>query len=146
MKNMLLGKRVYLDANIFIYALEGAAPYKKTMTSLFEHLSAGYYTAVTSEISLKEILPKSVGLGRSDFAARYLDMLTGSEHLSLVAIDPYIEADAAQLRVDYRLEAADAIHLATARIMGCDIMLSNDQGLRQASKSMVFLSPLELQN
>jgi predicted nucleic acid-binding protein len=48
----LKGKRVYLDANIFIYALNGFAPYAAAITELFTAIDAGEVVAVTSELTV----------------------------------------------------------------------------------------------
>ena len=41
LRRALQGKRVYLDANIFIYALEGVEPWAKTLHDVFTGLESG---------------------------------------------------------------------------------------------------------
>lgn len=50
------GRRTYLDANVFIYAVEEVAPDADALAPLFDALRTGDVHAVTSEISLAEAL------------------------------------------------------------------------------------------
>lgn len=52
------GSRVYIDTNIWIYSLEGFAPLAPALTALFERIDAGDLAAVTSELTLAEVLVK----------------------------------------------------------------------------------------
>lgn len=54
--NAIRGGRVYLDTNIFIYALEGYADFIDDLTELFASIDAGNIRAVTSELTLAEVL------------------------------------------------------------------------------------------
>ena len=50
----LLGKRLYLDANVFIYALEALTPWKDAAQNLLRTVDDGRCSAVTSELTLAE--------------------------------------------------------------------------------------------
>ena len=52
----LRGRRVYLDTNVFIYALNGFPTYAPLLTELFDAIEAGTLVAVTSELALAEAL------------------------------------------------------------------------------------------
>ncbi len=54
----LAGQSVYLDANIFIYALEGHERFAAVLTELFGAFDRGEIRAVTSESALAEALVK----------------------------------------------------------------------------------------
>jgi predicted nucleic acid-binding protein len=54
----ITGSFVYLDANIFIYALEAFPEYASELTVLFEAIDRGQFQAVTSELTLAETLVK----------------------------------------------------------------------------------------
>ncbi|HKV12939.1 MAG TPA: hypothetical protein VJ725_32660 [Thermoanaerobaculia bacterium] len=69
------GQKIYLDANLFIYALEAAEPWVAVTRQLFEDLDAGVCSAVTSELSLAECLVKPFQLKRDDLAETYLSLL-----------------------------------------------------------------------
>ena len=50
-----LGRRVYLDANIFIYAVEGFAAHAASIQALLAAMDAGEVVAVTSELTVAEV-------------------------------------------------------------------------------------------
>ena len=54
----LPGSRIYLDANIFIYALEGYPEFLKILTELFEMIDKGNIQACSSDLTLAETLVK----------------------------------------------------------------------------------------
>ncbi len=128
---MLQGRRVYLDANIFIYALNGFPDYAAILTQLFDSLEAGAFTAVTSELALAEVLiipfrrhdAVEEGRCRSIFAIR-----PGFE---LLPVSMAILEQMARLRAAFpSVRAPDAIHAATAQTAGCQVFLTNDARLK----------------
>jgi predicted nucleic acid-binding protein len=124
------GRRVYLDANIFIYAVEASTEYLPTLTPLFELFADGGAAAVASELALAEVLPRPLEAGRPDIATLYEEMLTSSAWLTVLPITRTILVAAARLRPQLRLRLPDAIHVATAVAAGCPILLSNDLRLK----------------
>lgn len=54
----LQGDRIYLDTNIWIYALEGYPAFRAEITLLFERIQSGALMAITSELALAELLVK----------------------------------------------------------------------------------------
>lgn len=126
----ILGGTVYLDANIFIYAVEGYAPEEAFLRELFAALEDGRFTAVTSELSLAEVLVKPFELGREDVAAAYTELLTPSERLAVLPVDRAILSEAARQRATLGMRLPDAIHVATALAAGCELFLTNDRRLK----------------
>lgn len=126
----LVGKVVYLDANVFVYAVEGFAENQSFVDELFRSIDGGDVAAVTSELTLAEVLIKPLATGRHDIAAVYEQLLRRSESLNVVPIDRAILVDAARHRASLGIKLPDAIHVATAVAVGCDVLLSNDRTLR----------------
>lgn len=54
----LLFREVYLDTNIWIYALEGYPVFIHHLTQLFKSIDRGNLSAVTTELSVAEALVK----------------------------------------------------------------------------------------
>lgn len=54
----LNGRRVYLDANVFNYTLNAFAPLVPALTRMFLMVDSGQLEAVTSELTLAELLVK----------------------------------------------------------------------------------------
>jgi len=88
----LIGKGVYLDANVFVHAVEGFPEHQAFVDELFRSIDDGHVFAVTSELTLAEVLIKPLETGRDDVVAIYEQMLQSSEHLNVVPIDRAILA------------------------------------------------------
>jgi predicted nucleic acid-binding protein len=126
----LEGGKVYLDTNVFIYAVEAVAEYASAVEALFGRMEDGAISAVTSELTLAEALAKPFEAGRHDIAQVYEAMLAPSDWLAVLPIERSILIEAAMLQAKLRLRLPDAIHVATAIAAGCHTLLSNDRRLR----------------
>jgi predicted nucleic acid-binding protein len=120
---------VYVDANPFIYLIEGSDDIASAMRQLFDVLRSTPPLAATSELTLAEVLAKA----RSPIHRRsYLDLIVWSRVILLVPISRDLLIETA----DYRRIAAsdslsmpklpDAIHAVAAIRSGCRFILSND--------------------
>jgi predicted nucleic acid-binding protein len=125
--------KVYLDTNVFIYAVEAVAEYGTAIGELFRLIDAGTISAVTSELALAEVLAKPFEAGRHDVAEIYQEMLAPSAWLSIWPVERAILIEAARLRPQLTLRLPDAIHVATAVAAGCPALISNDHRLRLPS-------------
>ena len=76
------GRQVYLDTNIFIHAVEGLSEHMPVLRPLFELLASGGVSAVTSELTLAEVLPRPLATSRTDIAFIYERMLATSAWLA----------------------------------------------------------------
>jgi predicted nucleic acid-binding protein len=54
----ITGTRIYLDTNIFIYAVEGYAQFQAELNELFEAFDEGNLKALSSELTSSEVLVK----------------------------------------------------------------------------------------
>ena len=129
----LLGKRVYLDANIFIYALENLLPYAKALMPVFAEFERGRIIPVTSALSMSEVLVKPFQEDRLDKVQEFRDFFCRSEKLLLADISLDILESASRMRALHGVRLPDAIHLATAQAEGCACFLSNDKRLMPAA-------------
>ena len=127
------GQRVYLDANIFIYALEGHVRYAAVLTDLFGAIDRGEVQAVTSELTLAEVLVKPFADAHTERQAAYQRALRSVGSRTVMPIDRTVLIEAARLRATSALRLPDAIHVATARLSGCRTLISNDQRLRASA-------------
>ena len=115
--------RIYVDSNVFIYAVEGRADIAEPLAELLELLRSRPGSAVTSELTLAELLAKADMTQRRD----YLDLIveSGSVELCAVSRDILIET-ATYRRMMGAAKLADAIHVVTALQYGCSKLLSGD--------------------
>ncbi|MCL2647292.1 MAG: PIN domain-containing protein [Phycisphaerales bacterium] len=125
--NDLLGQKIYLDTNIFIYALEQNPEYAAVVDRLFALFDAAKAAAFTSEIALAECLVKPCADGNSDFQIRYQAAITTRPGLTVYPISRSMIIRAAHIRAAHKVRLPDAIHLATALDASCDFFLTNDQ-------------------
>jgi len=121
---------VALDTSAFIYHLEDVAPYSDLTEALFQWIAKAGGHAVTSTLTLLEIL---VGPYRARDEARvneFYARLTTFPHLDWVPPTLEIADRAAGLRAAQGLRVPDAIQLATARASSATVFLTNDRRLR----------------
>jgi predicted nucleic acid-binding protein len=136
---------VYVDANPFIYFIEGDAAIATRLKPLFELLKGRPGTAMTSELTLAEVLPKA----GPDARRNYFNLIVWSNVFRLQPVTREILIDTADYRrvtaitrSDGRkvmLKIPDAIHVVTAARSRCQMFLSADSGLKLPSGMKVFV-------
>lgn len=128
----LFGKSVYLDSNIFIYAIEGFDKYRSVLVDLFTAVEGGNIIVVTSELTLAECLVKPFKDNNKGLEEVYTSHILGSGSLTLIPIDRDCLIKSAELRGKTNLKLPDAIHVASAIGYGCDLFLTNDVAIKNA--------------
>jgi len=136
---LIEGKRLYLDANLFIYSVEGIEPWAPLMREVLAAVDSHECTAVTSELSLAECLVKPFEIGRQDLVKSYLGLLQDRTGFEIMPLDRAILIESARLRSASRLRLPDAIHAATAINATCDLLLTNDSGFRSVKGIEILL-------
>jgi predicted nucleic acid-binding protein len=127
--------RIYVDSNVFIYALEGPPE----IADLLEHLLDLFRTktglAATSELTLAEVLAKADVVRRRD----YLDLIVESGAFRLYSVSRDILVETASYRRTMGMpKLLDAIHVVTAIRNGCRTMLSADLRMKVPEGISVF--------
>jgi predicted nucleic acid-binding protein len=119
--------RFYLDANVFIYAIEGSADVANPLRQLFDLFRTGRGIGVTSELTLAEVLPKASDVQRKS----YFDMIVWSGIFDLRPVSREILIETAEYREYAGMpKLPDAIHVVTAIRAGCRMVLSADLRLK----------------
>ncbi|MUG97189.1 PIN domain-containing protein [Scytonema sp. UIC 10036] len=137
------GNKVYLDTNIWIYALEGYPAYLQDLTQLFQKITQGDLIAVTSELSLAEALVKPFQNQNLTQQQIYKQFISNSQNLSVIPVSRDILIEAAQLRANVNIKLPDAIHAATAMLTQCSTFITNDQRFQSLPGiSVVLLSQI----
>jgi predicted nucleic acid-binding protein len=137
------GSTIYLDTNIFIYALEGYPDYIPALTEIFAAIDQGGLLAVTSELTLAEILVKPMMDNNTALQEAYQNALQSSNSLSVVPVSRQILVLAARLRARSAvLRLPDAIHVATAQSNRCETLLTNDHRLKGIPTLTWFYCPM----
>ena len=133
-------RRVYLDANVFIYALNGFPVYAPTLKQLFEGVESGSVSAVTSELTLAELLIIPFRHGNVEEEGRCRMILRSRPNLSLLPVTIDVLESMARLRAALpAIRTPDAIHAATAQLAKCDVLLTNDRRLKAVTDLQIVL-------
>jgi predicted nucleic acid-binding protein len=122
----LAGRHLYLDANLFIYAVERHPDYLTRLDRLFALIDAGENTASTSEITLAECLVKPFADRDLDRQQLFQAAISPRPNFAVIPISRPILVHAAQLRALHKPRLPDAIHLATAIASVCHTLITND--------------------
>jgi predicted nucleic acid-binding protein len=116
-------RRIYLDANVFIYGAEASTELAEPIQNLFRVFHARRGIAVTSELTLAEVLPKA-----ADFQRRYyMNLIAWSGIIELHPVSRDILIETASYRRAVGMpKLADAVHVVTAVRADCARVLSAD--------------------
>lgn len=125
----LQGQLVGLDTAPLIYFIEENPKYVVMMDAFFAALHHQEFSAVTSAITVTEVLVHPLRSNNEAIAQQYRDILLNSDELTVVDVSPAIAEIAARLRAEHNLRTPDAIQLATAIDSCVTFFLPNDAGL-----------------
>ena len=126
----LRGRVVGLDTAPLIYYVEERAPYLETVDPFFAALTAGEFRAVTSILTLSEVLVQPMNHNDTPLVDRYRDIILHTPGLVTMRVSRRIAERAAAIRADHRrVRLPDAVQLATALIGRADFFLTNDIAL-----------------
>lgn len=139
---------IYIDANPFIYFIDGEEAVATYVRPFFALLAGRPGIATTSELTLAEVLAKA----RPDARRSYFNLVVWSKVFQLRPITRDILIDTADYRRATRrtrpdgtiatAKLPDAIHVVTAVQSRCRMFLSADEGLTVPA-GMVMLKPSE---
>jgi predicted nucleic acid-binding protein len=120
--------RVYLDANVFITAFEHGGAGSEHAWWIIRAIETGDIEAGTSEITLAEVLVKPLERGQSDLVGAYEKMISPGSRFEVIPVRRDILVNAATLRARRNaVRLPDAVHVATARALGCHFFVGNDR-------------------
>lgn len=122
-------KRLYLDTNIFIYALEKVEPFLPVCKSIFALIQSAKSNAVTSQLTLAECLVQPYKLQLTTQQQAFKQAISNNPALEYVGLEENTFLTAAQLRAKHAIKMPDALHLAAAILHDCDYFITNDNGI-----------------
>lgn len=124
------GGRVYIDANVFIYAVQGFKKYAKLCSEILQSIEDMKIQALTSELTLAEVLVKPLQQEKPDVAAIYQDLIQSQFSLEVVPISRDILLAAAKHRANTGCRLPDAIHIATAKVKTSAFLFTADKSMK----------------
>lgn len=141
------GKFLAFDTSPLIYYIEQHPQYSPITDDLFDAIHRGNTRAMTSVLTLLEVLVQPLRSARLDLAHECRRILTASTGISLFPIDADICELSAKLRSSYHwIRTPDAIQVATALQNGAELIVTNDERWRELKEIQVvvlkdFLKP-----
>ena len=124
-----MAARAYIDSNIIIYMVEGETELKAGAASAIDRCLREGGLLVTSELTVAECLTGALRRDRQ-VADTYLDLFDREKLLDVVDVTRSIVRRAAELGAELNLKLLDALHVATAEALGCEVFLTNDRAIR----------------
>ena len=119
-------KIVGLDSAPLIYFIEDVAPYADLVEPIFRLLESGRTSAVTSTITLAEVLTKPLSDKNLQLVDEIKFTLKSLSTLSLIPVGEAIAEAAALIRARYTLRLPDALQVASAIQGGATLFITND--------------------
>lgn len=107
-------RRIALDTSVFIYELEANPRYAELADPIFSWIEQSGHSAVTSTITMTELLVQPYRDSGEDRVNLFYGLLTSYPHLEWIAPDLEIADTAARFRALHRLGIPDALQAATA--------------------------------
>ena len=135
----LQGQIVALDTAPLIYFIEDHPKYADAVGPFFNSLASGDFQAITSVITLLEVLVHPLRNNNPTLAAQYREILLHTDGLSIDSLDQDIAEEAARLRAIHGIRTPDAIQLATATKGSASFILTNDSNLPAISGMQVLV-------
>ena len=120
---------VGLDTDIFIYHFEENPEYVSFTEDLFEKIESGRLRAVTSVLTLHEILTGVRKAKDARLVTLYRDLLGSFPNLSMMPFDADVAEISSALCARYGIRTPDAIQVATAILHSAEEFFTNDERL-----------------
>ncbi|HXG11503.1 MAG TPA: PIN domain-containing protein [Gemmataceae bacterium] len=137
--------RLFLDTAPIVYFVERHPQYTPVVDEIFNRIDVGTLPAVTSPVTLSECLVVPFRLGQAKVQQDFIDLVVTGQGITFVSVDDGIARRAAELRARYNLLLTDAFQVATALVVGCDALLTNDLALQRVREiPILIVDQLEL--
>jgi predicted nucleic acid-binding protein len=146
-KQLLKGHQVVgLDTMLFIYSMEARSSYLPFLKPIFYSIEKGLIKAVTSIITLTEVLIKPLKDQNITAVKNYKFLLKNFPNLTLVNIDHHVAEKGAELRARYGIRIPDALQVASAIENSATTFLSNDYHLKKVTEIEIVLLKEMMEN
>lgn len=129
----LRGLRICIDTAPIIYLIEKHPRYLNVVRPVFAEIDAGKIEAITSTITLLEVLVQPFKIKNETLAERYREILLYSEGLTTFEIIHEVSEMSSKLRAKYSIKTPDAIQIAVGILYGAVKFVTNDPALKKVS-------------
>lgn len=135
----LHGSKVCIDTAPFIYYMEKDPKYLDIIKPVFTEVDAGKIDAITSTVTLLEVLVAPFRKNDLALAEKYREILLYSDGLTTFEIFHDVSELSSKLRAKYSIRTPDAIQIAVGIKYGADFFLTNDANLRKVKGISVLV-------
>ena len=118
--------RIALDTPVFIYQLEANPRYLAYTDHIFSWLERPGFEAITSTITMTELLVQPYRKGDEQLANDFYGLLSTYPNLDWIAPDLEIAELAVRIRALHHLRTPDALQAATAAHSQATGLITND--------------------
>lgn len=130
-------KKAFVDTAPFIYFIEkdiNNPQYYEKVKTFFQYGYENDRKFVTSVITMEEYFVYPYRNKEYSFIDMFYRLIETTD-MEIAEINQEIAKKASQIRAEYRgFKAMDALQLAVACLLDCDLFLTNDKQLRQFSE------------
>lgn len=122
---------VFLDTSCFIYTMENNPKYNLLTRSVLNAITDKKIKAITSVITLAEVLRKPFENNNLLLAQMYHSVFTQTQNLETIELGTELSISAAKIAADYKFKLPDSYQFAVAEKLSCKSFLTNDKGLKK---------------
>ena len=126
----LVGYRVYIDTNIFIYFLDGQEPFFSAVAPFFEGVLNGEIIGYTGEAVIAETMVQPYKLGNIAIIEKFKSFFYQEEFLTILSHDSQAFDFASRIAGTKGMKLVDSLHMATALQAGCEYLITHDKGIK----------------
>lgn len=137
MSGMKKLNKIGLDSNIFIYYFNSNLEFGLPAKKIFDKLSSNNLRAVTSIVSLIEVLSSADLSGNA--VAEIRIRFSNIPNIDILDVSEEIAVKTADIRRKYGFRTPDAIQLATAVTAHAQVFITNDDSLKKFKEMKVIL-------
>jgi len=135
----LQGHKICIDTAPIIYFIEEHAKYREMIRAVFVEIASRNIEAITSTITLLEVLVHPLRTGDGALAEKYREILLSSEGLTTFEIFHEVSEMASRLRAKYSMRTPDALQIAVGVLYGATKFLTNDPDLKRVSEIKILV-------
>jgi len=130
-KNNSINNTVYLDANVFIYAVTRHPKYSANATSVIAAIRSGKLRAVTCALTFDEVLWILSNEFSRDAAVRTCNSFMNMLSLQIISADSQVIRGALEVYKESNLRPRDAIHFAVMQSIGVSEIITADADFKK---------------
>ena len=127
-----------VDANIFVYFLEGDDRYMHTIVPFFNAFEQGSALGLTGDTVVAETLYKPYRLDDMMRVSEFKAFFSNEEFLTVLPHSTEAFELAAELSPKRGMKLMDALHFATAVLSACQFILTNDAGFSTGKEIQII--------